>query len=162
VEYRRRFVTEAYSDILARSPEAGAVDFWVREMAAGRVTADGLRTHFMLEQELHLQGGGTDEGFVDLLYLRTFGRAASTAERSLWVATGRRKGRAEVVRGIWDSYESALHRVNRGYQRWLDRSATPGEQDYWSRMVIATGDESMREAALVSPEYLSRAKARFP
>jgi hypothetical protein len=29
-------------------------------------------------------------------------------------------------------------------------------------MVITAGDESMREAALVSPEYLARAIGRFP
>lgn len=161
-EYRQNFVIEAYADILARSPEPGATDFWVREMAAGRMTPDGLRSHFMLAQEFYLQGGGTDEGFADLLYQRTFHRAASAGERALWADTARTAGRAEVVRGVWDSYESALHRVDRSYQRWLRRAASPSEQDYWSRTVITAGDESMREAALVSPEYLTRARTRFP
>jgi len=162
VEYRQRFITEAYADILARSPEPGAVSFWVNEMAAGRMTPDGLRSHFMLAREFYLQGGGTDEGFADLLYQRTFHRVASASEQALWAGTARSAGRAEVVRGIWDSYESALHRVDRSYQRWLGRVASLGEQDYWSRTVITAGDESMREAALVSPEYLTRAQARFP
>ncbi|MCZ2838588.1 DUF4214 domain-containing protein [Modestobacter sp. VKM Ac-2985] len=162
VEYRQRFVAEAYETILARNPEPGAVAFWVNEMAAGRMTPDRLRSHFMLAQEFYLKGGGTDEGFVDLLYRRTFNRTASSGEQALWAGTARTAGRAEVVRGIWDSYEGALNRVDRSYLRWLSRAASPGERDYWSRTVITAGDESMREAALVSPEYVTRSQTRFP
>jgi uncharacterized protein with LGFP repeats len=161
-EYRRRFVTEAYHDILGRAPEPGGVDFWVGELAAKRTTLDRLRTQLMLSQEFYLRGGGTNEGFVSLMYDRSFGRTASASEQALWAATALRQGRAEAVRGIWDSYESALHRVDRSYRRWLARPAGPAEQDYWSAMVIRAGDESMREAALVSPEYLARATPRFP
>ena len=66
-----------------------------------------------------------------------------------------------MVRGIWDSYESALHRVDRGYQRWLGRTASPSEQAYWAGMVVTLGDESLRETTTVSPEYTARALARF-
>jgi hypothetical protein len=116
----------------------------------------------MASREFYLQGGGTDEGFVELMYQRALARSAAPSERQYWAATIRSKGRAEAIRGIWDSYESALHRVDRGYRRWLGRPASPSEQDYWSGMVVRNGDESMREAALASPEYLARATSRFP
>jgi hypothetical protein len=161
-EYRRRFVTEAYVDILGRGPEAAGLDFWAAEIAARRTTLDKLRSQLMLSQEFYLRGGGTDEGFVNLMYERSFGRTAAADERALWAATARREGRAEAVRGIWDSYESSLHRVDRSYRRWLARAATPAEQAYWSATVVTAGDESMREAALVSPEYLARSIGRFP
>jgi hypothetical protein len=161
-EYRRRFVTEAYVDILGRGPEPAGRTFWVNEIASGRTTLDELRSQLMLSQEFYLLGGGTEEGFVNLMYVRSFGRTAAAHERTLWAATTLRQGRAETIRGIWDSYESSLHRVDRSYRRWLGRPAAPAEQSYWSAMVITAGDESMREAALVSPEYLVRAIGRFP
>jgi hypothetical protein len=161
-EYRRRFIAEAYHQILGRSPDPAGVDFWNAQIATGRSTLDRLRSEFMASREFYLQGGGSDEGFVEHMYQRSFGRSASAAERRLWASTIRTEGRPEAIRGIWDSYESALHRVDRGYQRWLGRAASPSEQDYWSGMVVRKGDESMREAALVSPEYLARAMSRFP
>lgn len=161
-EYRRLFVTEAYHEILGRAPEAAGVDFWNAEIAARRTTLDRLRSQLMLSREFYLRGGGTDGGFVELMYQRSFGRSAAQQERDLWSATIASKGRAEAVRGIWDSYESALHRVDRSYGRWLARAASPAEQDYWSGMVVSKGDESMREAAMASPEYLQRARVRFP
>jgi hypothetical protein len=161
-EYRRRFIAEAYHDVLGRAPDAAGVDFWNAQIAAGRSTLDRLRSDFMASREFYLQGGGTDEGFVELMYQRALARSAAPSERQYWAATIRSKGRAEAIRGIWDSYESALHRVDRGYRRWLGRPASPSEQDYWSGMVVRNGDESMREAALASPEYLARATSRFP
>jgi hypothetical protein len=161
-EYRRRFVAAAYEDILGRPAVGSDVDFWVKQIASGGTTLDRLRSVLMLSQEFYLRGGGTDEGFVNLMYQRTFDRTASVSEQGLWAATARTDGRAEVVRGIWDSYESALHRVDRSYRRWLARPATSAEQSYWSSMVVTVGDESMRESALVSPEYLGRSMARFP
>jgi len=161
-EYRRLFVTQAYVDVLGRLPEPGAAESWSRDIAAGRTTLDKLRTDLMLAPEFYLQAGGTDRGFADLLYRRSFGRSADVVEQQLWATTAARSGRAEVVRGIWDSYESALHRVDRGYQRWLGRSASPSEQAYWAGMVVAQGDESLRETTTVSPEYTARAQSRFP
>lgn len=161
-EYRRRFIAEAYHDILGRSPEAAGVDFWNAEIAGRRTTLDRLRSQLMLSREFYLRGGGTDDGFVELMYQRSFGRSPAQHERDLWSATIATKGRDEAVRGIWDSYESALHRVGRSYDRWLRRAATPAERDYWSGMVVSKGDESMREAALVSWEYLASARVRFP
>ncbi len=161
-EYRRHFIAEAYQDILGRSPDAAGTTFWLGQIAGGRITPDRLRSSFMTSQEFYLQGGGTDEGFVNLMYQRAFSRPASSGERQLWAGTLRTRGKAEVIRGIWDSYESALHRVDRSYQRWLDRAATTDEQSYWASTVVTAGDESMREAAMVSPEYLVRATQRFP
>lgn len=161
-EYRRRFIAEAYHDILGRAPDMAGTNTWLAEIASGRLTPDRLRSTFMASREFYLQGGGTDEGFVDLMYQRSFNRSASTGERQLWAGTLRSQGKAEAIRGVWDSYESALHRVDRSYQRWLGRAATSPEQSYWASTVVTAGDESMREAAMVSQEYLLRAGLRFP
>ena len=161
-EYRRRFLTEVYHEILGRAPDAGGLDGWVRDLAAGRTTLDRLRSSFMVSQEFFQQGGGTNEGYVNLLYQRALYRTASRDEQALWARTVATHRRAEAVRGIWDSYESSLHRVDRSYRRWLARGASPDEQRYSSAMVITRGDESMREAALVSVASLARAVSRFP
>lgn len=160
-EYRRRQLGAVYVDVLGREAEPGGVDGWVRELAAGRTTLDDLPRRFMLGGEFYARGGGTDQGYADLLYRRALGRAASVDERQLWAGTIARSGRAEAVRGIYDSYESSLRRVGRSYARWLARAASPDEQRYWAATVSEVGDERMREAAMVSPEYLSRARARF-
>lgn len=160
-EYRRRTISAVYRDVLGRPAEPGGVDSWVRELAARRTTLDDLPRRFMLSDEFYFRGGGTDQGFVDLLYRRALNRPANLDERRLWAQTVARQGRAEAVRGIYDSRESALQRVGRSYSRWLARPASAEERSYWASTVIVVGDERMRASAMVSPEYLARARARY-
>lgn len=160
-EYRRRVITGAYTSVLARPAEPAGITAWVAELASGRTTLDDLPRRLMLSQEFYLRAGGTDAGYADYLYRRALARPAAPVEQQAWAATVAAAGRAEAVRGIYDSYESSLQRVNGCYSRWLGRAAGPDEQRYWASTVSSVGDERMRVAAMVSPEYLARARARY-
>ena len=160
-EYRRRSITGAYLRILGRDPDRAGLEGWLADVVAGRATLDDVPRRHMLSPEFYAQGGGTDEGFVSLLYRRLHGREASADEARGWADVVRRSGRAAAVNGIYDSYESALQRVDRSYRSWLGRPASAAERDYWAGTVLRVGDEHMRESNMVSPEYLARARARF-
>ncbi|MFC7164455.1 DUF4214 domain-containing protein, partial [Aquipuribacter hungaricus] len=160
-EFRRRFVSEAYADVLGRQPDTAGLTSWVNDLASGRATLDDLRVRLMQSPEFYQRAGGTDDGFVQSLYLRSLDRSSSASERAGWTRVVAQQGRKAAVQGIWNSYESSLRRVDRSYGRWLGRRASPAEQAYWSATVVTAGDEAMREAAMVSSEYLARARARF-
>ena len=160
-EYRQNVVTAAYQDVLNRVPERSGLDGWVANLAAGALTPDDLPRLFLQSNELYATAGGTDGAWVNALYQRALGRAASPGEQAGWAVTIQRAGRAEAVRGIYDSHESALRRVDKGYQRYLGRAAGGPEQQFWSASVIQAGDAALSRSLTGSTEYFMRARARY-
>jgi hypothetical protein len=127
---------------------------------AGRTRIDDIRRTFLASEEFWQQGGGTDAGYVQLLYRRALGRDAGASEIAYWSDQLRSQGRYRVIARIYDSRESAGIRVDRAYREWLARTAGESERAYWEALVITQGDESMRQAIMVSQEYYNRAQAR--
>lgn len=160
-EYSRRYVTAAYVSILGRSPDAAGLNGWVADLQQGRVTLDQIPRLLLQSQEFYLRSGRTDLAFADGIYRYALKRPATSDEQRLWAGTTARSGRGETVRGIYDSTESAWHRVAQAYATWLARSANSREQDYWAAAAVQQGDDFLRSSLVVSPEYLARAHARF-
>ncbi len=159
-EYRKKAITAAYGGILARQPEVSGLNAWYGEVLGGRTRIDDIRRTFLASEEFWLQGGGTDAGYVQLLYRRALGRDAGASEVSYWSQQLRSQGRYRVIAAIYDSPESARLRVDRAYREWLVRTAGESERVYWEALVISQGDEAMRQAIMVSQEYYNRAQTR--
>ena len=66
-EYRSRLITAAYQHYLGRAPEPEGLAFWLGQMAAGR-HIEQMQAGFISSPEFYARGGGTDAGWVTLLY----------------------------------------------------------------------------------------------
>ncbi len=162
IEYRTLMITQAYQQLFNRTPDAGGMSTWLDALASGRVTIDNLRPTLMTSAEFYLRGGGTDAGFVNNAYQAALGRSAAPSEIAEWGAVRRTRGAQAVLAAVWYSPEAAMRRVDQTYQYYLGRPAGESERQYWLGVVLAYGDERLREEVVVSYEYLLRAKDRFP
>jgi hypothetical protein len=161
VEYRSLRIAAYYEDILGREVEPGGLASWLAALASGQITLDYLPRLLMLSPEFYRQGGGTDAGYVALLYSRGLERSATSADVAYWQAVLRAQGAPVLIHSIYDSQEGAMIRVARSYRTWLKRDASAPDRAYWVPVVQAGGDTGMRNALLLSPEYLQKAMERF-
>jgi hypothetical protein len=159
-EYRRKYISAAYRDVLGRNADSEGMKFWLSRLSNKQVVLDDIRPTFMNSREFYMRGGGTDAGFVQLLYSRALGRSASASEESFWVDRLRSSGQQSVIAAIYGSPESARIRVDRAYREWLRRSASTTERAYWEKTVLTRGDEYMRMSVMVSQEYFLKAQTR--
>jgi hypothetical protein len=161
-EYRLKSVDSVYRDVFGRGPDPEGVRTWMNGLRTGAVRIDQMRPAFLTSREIYLRGGGTDGGYVNLLYRVSFGRDAARSERAFWVPLIAQYGQAAVVGAIWGSQEAGMQRVDATYREYLGRPAGAAEQLYWVPLVRASGDERMREEIMISEEYLVRTYRRFP
>lgn len=161
-EYRLLNIDRGYRQVLGRDPEPEGRRWWLQELRSGRVRIEMLQPSLMQSQEFYLRAGGTDGGWVDMLYRSALGRSAATEERRYWTDVKRQQGALAVINGIWGSPEAGMRRVNAAYGYYLGRSASRSEQEYWLPVVKGFGDENLREELTISQEYFLRAARRFP
>lgn len=160
-EYRRLTIAAAYRNVLGRDASGTDLDFWEQQVAAGRTTLDNVPIDLFNSPEFYARSGGTNDAFVRRMYQLSLGRQPGTqAEIDYWSGRIARDGRWTAVAGIYTSYESALVRVDRSYQRFLGRTAGSGERAAWAGTVQRYGDEHMRLAVQLSDEYYLRAQNR--
>ena len=161
-EYRTLVITQAYRQVLGREPDPAGLASWLRAVADGAIRLDNLRTIFMATPEFYLRSGSSDAAFVTNIYQAALGRSAAQPEIDYWAAVRRTSGPGAVISAVWGSPEAGMIRVNQLYQYYLGRSAAPSEQRGWLPVVVASGDEQLREEITISQEYFGRAAARFP
>ncbi|HUY87876.1 MAG TPA: DUF4214 domain-containing protein, partial [Pirellulales bacterium] len=82
-EYRDHLVTCMYEKFLNRAPDAGGLQFFVTQLAAG-VDERILLSEIVGSQEYFIINGNTNAGFVDALYRDLLGRAADPGGAAYW------------------------------------------------------------------------------
>ncbi len=78
-----QLVDRAYEQVLGRSPDVGGRAFWAQQLRNG-YRIDRLMASMAASPEFSAQAGGTDAGFVDLLYERILDRAPEPAGAAYW------------------------------------------------------------------------------
>ncbi len=161
-EWLGTVVDDLYLSILGRSPDDDGRAFWVGQLAAGRPTSNVVASFFSSE-EYFASVGGTNPAFVDALYAAVLARPSEPDGRAFWVGrldAGTPRGHLSTE--VFSSFESGGRRVDGLYNALLRRSPDDGGRAYWATYLM-TGDEIALTALLVgSPEYQTRAEARFP
>ncbi|HMO12375.1 MAG TPA: SpoIID/LytB domain-containing protein, partial [Actinotalea sp.] len=76
-EYVRLRITQAYQDVLGRAPEPAGMAHWYDRIMQGRASVDDVKRRFYDSQEYYLRSGGTDTGYITLLYRTMFEREGS-------------------------------------------------------------------------------------
>jgi hypothetical protein len=154
-EYRTRLITESYEHYLGRSPDAAGLAFWLGQMAAGR-HIEAMQAGFIASDEFYARGGGTDSGWVDVLYQSVLGRSPAPAEVSGWVAAiAAGMNRGSVALGFLYSTEHLTTVIDGYFVALLGRHLDPSGTTYWvSAVQGGARDEQIIAGIVASAEYL--------
>jgi hypothetical protein len=161
-EYRMLSIAQAYRQVFNREPDPAGISTWMQKLNSGAVRVDQLRPIFMASAEFYLRGGSSDAAFVDNIYRAALNRGADAWEINYWADVRRRSGAEAVIAAVWGSAEAYMRRVVQTYEYYLGRTAARVEQEAWLPLIMNYGDEQLREEIVVSWEYFTRARARFP
>lgn len=159
-EHRAMQINEYYSTFLNRGPSSGELSNWINLMQSGVEESLVMRT-FASSQEFS-QLYVNDSNFVNALYSKVLGRAASSGEQQYWaddLASG--TSRFEIVQTFFNSTERMLNDVDAAYQNTLNRAADAGGRQFWLNDLRshATTLGAMSKAMLSSDEYFSTAQS---
>lgn len=158
-----RIVGDLYLDTLGRPGDAGGVAYWIGVLARGERTVAEVAARFYASPEYYAGlGGGTDASWVTDLYDAILRRAPEPGGVDYWVGQVARRGRSSVALRLFQSAESAGARVRDLYTDLLGRAPSASDVTYWSPQVVARGDLTLAVSLANSPEYQSRAEARYP
>jgi hypothetical protein len=163
-EYRMMRIVEGYSLALGRSPDPEGASYWLGMMQSGAIQPDDAYRTFLASQEMYdLQGGGTDEGYINAIYRQILHRDADAEGIAYWVGfLTRGLSRSAITNSMWFSPETYNVRVDDTYRVMLGRGAGLSEQRYWSGIAATYGHTRMRSAIMATEEYYARAQLRFP
>ena len=159
-EYARIMVRRAYRTYLGREGETGGVAYWSRQLQQGLAVHE-LPISLMGSREFATRAGGTDGGFVDLVYQKVLGRAPSASEQAAKVA--RLQGgtsRLALARSVHASTESRRRRARTQYDLLLQRVPSRTEVDYWVAWLARRDDRQLAVTIAGSAEYLAAAARR--
>lgn len=158
-EYLSIRIREAYQRAFLRDPEPGAVDYWINEIRRGRLVSDELYSLFLATNEMYFsRGGGTEEGYVTVLYQTVLNRTPSNEEVAYYV-NDRKKGAtlAMVASCFTNSPENYANYVKEAYWRYLGRQPENAEAIvYWAGIARRDGVPIMRANIMSSGEYWAR------
>ena len=161
-EYIQLRITQAYRDVLGRAPDSAGMAYWYDAILHGRATVDDVKRRFYDSQEYYQRSGGTDQGYIALLYRTMFDREGTAAEITSWASKIPSMGRSRVVDAIWFSMEAAMYRASGYYQVFLQREAEWDGKVYWAKILLSKGEGAVRQGIAGSTEYRQLAQVRFP
>lgn len=141
----------AYNDLLDRDPDPEGLAFWTDFLRTGSVNT--LRFQHLASDEYFAITGGTNEAYVDALYLGLLGRSIDPEGFEYYVDlldTGTPTW--WVSRSIYESPESLGNRVSAYYQDILDRDPTDDEIAEGVAMILAEDERAVQAALLASDE----------
>jgi Domain of unknown function (DUF4214) len=153
-EYFANLVTQDYVQLLHRTPSGGEVSSWVSLMQNG-LTDEQLLAGFTSSAEYYQQAGGTDQAWIDALYLDVLGRAADAAGEAAWLnlsASG--VSRFGIAYGFAISVEHESMVIASDYQGILGRAAGAAETAVWvGNMQQGMSAEQVVAAFVASDEF---------
>lgn len=153
-EYRSRLITATYQRYLGRDPEAAGLAFWLGQMNSGR-HIEQMQSGFIASDEFYARGGGTDRGWVTLLYQTVLDRSPASSEVDWWVSTMQGgMNRGTVSLGFLYSSEHLTTVVDGYYVDLLGRHIDPSGKATWVGLIQSgSRDEQIIAAIVSSTEY---------
>ncbi|HVX63016.1 MAG TPA: DUF4214 domain-containing protein, partial [Pirellulales bacterium] len=159
LEYAQRTVSSVYSRYLHRAADPGGLSFFSQLFLQG-VTVEQMSAMLAGSTEFYtVQGGGTNDGFLNALYEDALGRPVDPdglAWGSAQLAGG--VSRTTVALQVLSTTEYRQDVVQAAYQQFLGRAADPGGLSYWVGQLQAGATDQQLNAGLAgSEEYYDRA-----
>ncbi|QYG91867.1 DUF4214 domain-containing protein [Iamia sp. SCSIO 61187] len=144
-----RVLDQRYQAWLGRPADDAARAFWTPRLRDGQPIVD-LERSILASGELYQRGGGSDAGYVGVLYELLLGRAPSATDLAFWEARVASRGRTSVAGEILGSNESERRRVATAYEEMLGRPADPGGLTFWTGVLDETRDLRRVEVRLAA------------
>jgi hypothetical protein len=124
-EYYATIIRPAYATYLGREADAAGINHWTNKMRAG-LTDERLEAQFIGSDEFYANAGGTDQGWIDALYLRLLGRPADAAGEAHWLAAlAGGEQRSAVAFRFTGSLERETQRIQEDYFHYLISAEAP-------------------------------------
>ncbi|HET6879085.1 MAG TPA: DUF4214 domain-containing protein, partial [Pirellulales bacterium] len=155
--YANEVITPAYEKYLGRAPDASGLTYWTAQLRNG-LTDEQLEAGFIASAEFYAtQGGGTDPGWIDALYVKLLGRPADPTGKQFWLtqlANG--ETHAQVAFAFTHSLERERTRVAGDYDHYLHRLPDQQGIDYWvNQFAQGLSNEDLIAGFVASDEYFS-------
>jgi hypothetical protein len=158
IEGYGQLVDRAYEQVLGRAPDAAGRTFWATALRDG-YRIDRLMASMAASPEFYAHAGGTDAGFVDLLYERILDRAAEPAGAAFWtgqLASG--VPRWQVARAFTGVAETRRQLTVVAYEVVLGRAPSASEATAGVAL-LAGGDLALLYERLAGgAEFVDRAQ----
>jgi streptogramin lyase len=158
--YQTNVIKPAYQQYLNRPADQAGLDFWTRELQNG-MTDEQMQAGFIASDEFYRNSGGSNALWVDALYEALLSRPADQPGEAFW--SGELQGnlsRYRVANGFTGSQEGLGLRVLQTYQRYLGRSASQLEINYWVALYrLGRTNEDIITSFTSSDEFFKNATA---
>jgi hypothetical protein len=155
-EYYQNLVSQAYQQYLGRNADPAGLSAWVNQMQNHGLSDERLQAGFIGSREYIASHGGTGEAWVRGMYHDLLGRDPDAAGLQGWVnalASGQLTP-AQVAYGFAASAEREGLVVQKDYQAFLGRAASPDEVASWvNAFESGVSNESVVAGFAGSPEY---------
>ena len=141
----------AYEELLGRAPDPSGLEFWTIFLRTGSVNT--LRFQHLASAEYYQKTGGTNQGFVEQLYLDILGRGIDPEGLDFYVGL-LDSGTPTwwVSRSIYESPESLGNRVTAYYDDILGRAPTSSEIADSVTLILRQDERAVRAELLASDE----------
>jgi hypothetical protein len=159
VEYRTMLLQGFYSMFLHRPGSPGEIAAGLGMLGGGASDEDVEAALLGSSEYFGNRAGGTNDGFLQALFMDVLGRTPDAGERALFGgALTNRTPRAQVAAQILGSTEARTKLIQRLFQAFLGRAPTPAELNSFLGMLGSGGsDEGVAAAILGSAEYIAKA-----
>lgn len=157
-EYRGDEVNQIYEHYLHRAADPGAISFGTSYLATGN-TVEQLTSLVVGSHEYYTnRGGGTNDGFLTVLYQDALGRPVDSGARHYFdslLAGG--AARSQVAAAVFASDEYLGDLGAQIYLDLLERPVDTGAKTFWiSEVHHGLHDEQIVAAVCASDEYFAK------
>lgn len=153
-QYRGAVVDELFIRALGRVPDSAGRAFWSRQLQT--IGHDSVFASMLGSHEAFVRAGGTNQRFVDKLYITVLGRTANSGGEAFWLrrlAAG--ATRRSVAVSFVVSHQGRQFEVRRRYRTLLGREPDAGELAYWSDQLQTAPLERLLVTLVSSDEFLA-------
>lgn len=151
-ERRAGIVDDWYDRYLGRSLDAGGRAYWLGVWA--QTGAESVEAGILGSGEFLTRVGGTNQAWVDAMYMQVLGRTGSAGERQFWVDKLATTTRPILAQAFVSSDEHRLLNTAGWYRNYLGRSPETGGAQFWlGKLKSGVKPESVQSSILVSMEF---------
>lgn len=158
LEYEQDVVASLYNRYLHRAADPGGLSFFSQLLSQG-VSIEQVAAALAGSSEFFIvQGGGTNDGFLQALYQDALGRPIDPGGLAWWSAQlDAGLSRTQVAVSILASDEYRANLIQSAYQHLLGRSADAGGLAFWLNALRAGATDQQLNAGLASSaEYFAK------
>jgi hypothetical protein len=152
-------VKPAYRNFLNREADLDGLAYWVNRLQHG-LTDEQLEAGLTSSPEFYNQAGGTDQLWVNALYLQELGRPADAAGASFWLGQlQHRASRNHVASAFAVSPERVNQHITIAYETYLKREPDSGGLAFWLDQLLRhqKTNEDLISGLIVSDEFFQQA-----